>query len=323
MDKKHLHILLSRFFGNDFSNEVRDQFSAWFIRPEHTGEKDEVLEDIWNSLPVTTDFASFEEMKKVNKRLHSGANRFYRRWVAVAAIIVLPLLGISTTWYYKLAGIPDEMRMVECFVPNGERKQVTLPDGSTVWLNANSVLIYPEKFGKTRTLFLSGEGHFIVAKDKEKPFIVKTNYLDVQALGTVFNVHSYPEENETTTVLESGSIQVDDKIGSSGSVVLNPNEQLIYNHADASFSKNYVDASRLNSWTKGYLIFQQETLGTIFRVLERQYNIKINYNDTRFAGMTFTVRFHAKESLEDALNILKRIGVNFKYKIVNNDVYIQ
>ena len=324
MEKRHLHTLFSRFFGNDFPKEVRNRFAAWFIREEQADEKEEVLEDIWNSLPETIDFTSYAELKKVNKRIHPENNSFYRRLAVIAAIIVLPLLGIvTTTWYYKYAGISSDMHMVECFFPNGERKQVILPDGSIVWLNANSVLIYPEKFGKTRTLFLSGEGHFTVTKDKERPFIVKTNYLNVEALGTVFDVHSYPEESETTTILESGCVRVDDKIGSSGSVILHPNEQLTYNHADASFLKSYVDASRLSTWTKGYLIFQQETLANIFRALERQYKVKINYNDTKYASMTFTVRFHARESLEEALDVLKRIGVNFKYKIVDNDVYIQ
>jgi hypothetical protein len=324
MDKKHLHTLLFRFFGNDFPEDVRNRFATWFIRSEQVSEKEEVLEEIWESLPVTMDFDSYAELKKVNKRIHSGQNHFYRRLAVVAAIIIFPLLGIlATTWYYEYSEMSQGVHILECFVPNGERKQVTLPDGSTVWLNANSVLIYPEKFGKTRTLFLSGEGHFTVTKDKERPFIVKTNYLNVEALGTVFNVHSYPEENETTTILESGKVRVDDKIGSSGSVILNPNEQLIYNHVDASFFKCSVDAFRLSSWTKGYLIFQQETLEGIFRALERQYNVKINYNDTKFKNMTFTVRFHARESLEEALDVLKRIGVNFKYKIVDNDVYIQ
>lgn len=324
MEKKHIHTLLTRFFENDFPKEVRNRFAAWFVKEEQTSEKDDVLEKIWNALPATTDFSSYAELKKVNKRIHFETSPFYRRLAVAAAIIILPLLGIVTaTWYYKHADSLHDMQMIECFVPNGERRQVALPDGSTVWLNANSVLIYPEKFGKTRTLFLSGEGHFTVAKDKERPFIVKTNYLNVEALGTVFNVHSYPEENETTTILESGSVRVDDKIGSSGSIMLNSDEQLVYSHADASFQKYHVDASRLSSWTKGYLIFQQETLETIFRTLERHYNVKINYNDTKFANMTFTVRFHARESLEEALTVLKRIGVNFKYKIVNNDVYIQ
>lgn len=323
MEKKYLHTLLTRFFGNDFSEDVRTRFRAWFIQSVQIKEKEEVLEEIWNSLPVTTDFASFTELKKVNRRI-GGNNRFLRRAVAVAAIIILPLLGvISTTWYYKQGGYSQQTVMVECFVPNGERKQLTLPDGSVVWLNAGSLLLYPETFGKTRTLYLSGEGNFTVAKDKERPFIVKTNYIDIQALGTVFNVHSYPDEDKTTTILKSGKIRIDDKTAASGSFILNPNEQLVYNHTDASFTKSKVDASRLTSWTEGYLIFQQETLECIFHSLERRYNIRINYNDSKFAGMTFTVRFHAEESLEDALKILKRIGADFNYKIVRKDVYIQ
>lgn len=324
MGKKELHTLLTRFFGNDFPKEVCDRFARWFIREEQSKEKENVLEEIWNLLPVITDFASLAELKKVNKRIHSGTNQLYYRLAATAAIIVLPLLGmLTTTWYYKQAGMSQDVLMMECFVPNGERKQLTLPDGSTVWLNAGSTLIYPETFGKTRTLYLSGEGNFTVIKNKDKPFIVKTNYVDVEALGTVFNVYSYSGENKTITTLESGMVRVDEKTDTSESVILNPNEQLVYNHADASFRKSSVDASRLNSWTDGYLIFQQEALGNIFRSLERRYNVKINYNDSKFASMTFTVRFRAEETLDDALNVLQRIGVNFKYKIISNDVYIQ
>lgn len=324
MEKKHLYALITRFFGNDFPKDVRDRFATWFIRSEQTDEKEEVLEGIWNSLPITTDFISFLELKKVNKRIHSGPGQFYRRFAVVAAIIMLPLLGVvTTTWYYKQAKVSHDVIMQECYVPNGQHKQLILPDGSTVWLNAGSILIYPERFGSTRTLYLSGEGNFRVVKNKEKPFIVKTNYINVEALGTVFNVHSYPDENTTTTTLESGRVRIDDKNGISGSFILNPNEQLVYSHVNASFEKRNVDASRLNSWTEGFLVFQQESLGKIFRSLERRYNVKINYNDSKFASMTFTVRFRAEETLEDALNILKRIGVNFKYKIINNDVYIQ
>lgn len=324
MEKKQLHILISRFFGNDFHKEVRARFGTWFIREQQTEEKDEILEEIWNSLPVTTDFSSFAELKKVNKKISSTPRLWYRRMAAVAAIILLPLLGVvTTTWFYEKAEIPHEIQMLECFVPNGERKQLILPDGTAVWLNAGSILLYPETFGETRTLYLSGEGNFTVARDEEKPFIVKTNFIDVEALGTVFNVQSYPDDKQTTTTLESGKVRIDDKTGTSGSFLLSPNEQLVYDHVNASFTKNSVDASRLSSWTEGYLIFQQETLGNIFRSMERRYNIKINYNDSKFAGLTFTVRFHAQDTLEDALYVLKQIGVNFEYKVKDSDVYIQ
>lgn len=325
MKKKHIHILLSRFFGNDYPRDVRSRFGSWFIREEQREEKNEILEDLWNSLPVTPDIASFSELKRVNKRIsHSKSHSLYRRLAAVAAIILLPLLGVvTTTLYYRQLDTTREVGMLECFVANGERKHITLPDGSAVWLNAGSILLYPEEFGETRTLYLSGEGNFTVAKSEDSPFIVKTNYVDVEALGTVFNLHSYPDEGRTTTTLETGKVRVDDKTGVSGSVVLSPNEQLVYNHADASFTKSIVNAARVGTWTDGFLVFQQESLGSIFRSLERRYNVKINYNDSKFSDITYTVRFHADETLDEALNVLKRIGVNFRYTIRGNDVYIQ
>lgn len=327
MKKNSIHTLLSRFFENNFSQEVCDKFASWFVYSEHTNEKDKVMKEIWDSLPLTTDFTSLTELKKVNNRIYPARSKLYRRFAAIAAIIILPLLGIvSTIWYnYGISSkIFTEMQMVECFVPNGEQKQITLPDGSIAWLNAGSILIYPKSFsGKSRPLYLSGEGKFKVAKDEKKTFIVKTKYIDIQALGTTFNVHSYPSENKTTVILESGKVKVNDKTEFSTSVILNPNEQLVYNHVSNSFAKSEVDAPHLSSWTKGYMIFQQESLSNIFRALERRYNVEINYNDSKFANLTFTVRFHVKETLEEALEVLKRIGADFKYSITDSNVFIK
>jgi ferric-dicitrate binding protein FerR (iron transport regulator) len=212
---------------------------------------------------------------------------------------------------------------VECFVPNGGRKQITLPDGSVVWLNAGSLLVYPDAFNAgSRTVFLSGEGRFTVTKDESKPFIVKTNYIDVEVLGTVFNLQAYPGSDKTTTILETGKVRINDRSGLQIPVILQPNEQLVYNHMTHSFRKSNVDAAHIYSWTDGYLVFQQENLKNIIQSLERRYNVKINYSDSKFADMTFTVRFHSGETLEEALEILKQIGVNFKYKIIDHDVYI-
>lgn len=324
MHKKNINTLLARFFGNRYSKDVNKRFGLWLIHPRQAEEKEAALNEIWDSLPEMTDLTSLAELKKVNRRIHSGLGRLYRRLAAVAAIIILPLLGVVTTaWYYKQADVSQSVKMLESFALNGERKKLLLSDGSIVWLNAGSVLIYPETFGKTRTLYLSGEGYFSVAKNKEKPFIVKTNYIDVEALGTDFNVQAYPDEHETTTILKSGKVKVEEKTGTAGAIIMSPDEQLVYNHINASFKKSNVDANRLNSWTEGYLIFQRESLGNIFRALERCYNVKLNYNDSQLASMTYTVRFHREETLEEALSVLQQIGVGFKFKIKNKDVYIQ
>ena len=99
--------------------------------------------------------------------------------------------------------------MAELFVPYGESRQVILPDGSQVWVDAGSLLVYPKDFTdtETRTVYLTGEASFTVRKNTEKPFIVKTTYLDVQALGTVFTVASYPADSCTSTILGRGECQ--------------------------------------------------------------------------------------------------------------------
>jgi len=325
MDKKHIQILLSNFFEKDFPKEKQDRFRAWFIREENIQEKDEVLQDIWNSLPESVALSSLDELTKVNKRIHTRKTPFYRRIAAIVAIFLLPLLG-AVSMYLFMHSNPtvESIQLVECFVPNGERKQIVLPDGSAVWLNAGSLLIYPKEFnGESRTMFLSGEGNFTVATDENKPFVVKTNHIEVEALGTVFNLQSYPDADKTTTILEIGKVRVNDRAGLLTSVILQPNEQLIYDHTNNTFDKRNVEAARFKSWTDGFLVFRQESLKNIFRSLERRYNVNINYNDTKFANTSFTVRFHADETLEEALEILARIGINFKYKIINNDVYIK
>ena len=302
MEKRHLHTLFSRFFGNDFPKEVRNRFATWFIREEQADEKEEVLEDIWNSLPETIDFTSYAELKKVNKRIHPEKNSFYRRLAVIAAIIVLPLLGIvTTTWYYKYAGISSDMHMVECFVPNGERKQVILPDGSIVWLNANSVLIYPEKFGKTRTLFLSGEGHFTVTKDKERPFIVKTKEMDVQVLGTSFNVMAYETDESSSVVLVTGAVQVDTK--DDEDFRLEPNRMFSYYQGECDIKE--VNVNDYILWKDGLYTYRSEHLSVILDRLSRYYGKKISYKFD-VADLKCSGKLDMQEDLEVVLDGLSQ-----------------
>lgn len=324
MQRKDIHKLVESFFNKEHPKEIQEKFRLWFLRENHQQEKDEVMEDIWNELPVITTLSSVDELKRINKRIYPRTRQLYYRVAAIAAIVILPLLAFFTTkWYYQQPEMPQDIAMVECFVPNGERKQITLPDGSTVWLNSGSILLYPEIFANDRTMYLSGEGNFNVMKDPEKPFVVRTNYLNVEALGTVFNVNSYPDIDKTTTILQSGKVKVEHKNGIAAPVILNPNEQLVYNHNDSSFVKTNVDATHLSKWIDGYLIFQQEPLANIFHSLERRYDVKISYTHNKLAETTFTVRFHEEETLEEALNVLRKIGAKFRYTITDNDVYIR
>jgi ferric-dicitrate binding protein FerR (iron transport regulator) len=323
MKQKLIHTLLTRFFENDSPEPVRKQFYLWIITNDDTHEKKNLLQDIWNTLPETIDLASLAELQKVNRRIRAHSEKIrLMRIVAVAVIIILPLLGITGKWmnaYYQ----PDRYEAIwmTCFAPNGERKMLTLPDGSAVCLNAGSTLFYTGD-SHTRTLGLTGEAHFTVAKDAERPFVVKTSHLEIEALGTVFSVQDYPYAENVTATLESGSVRVSDISRQAEPIILTTNEQAVYHPADTSLTKLPVDATRMNSWTQGYLIFQQESMDIIFRALERKHNVKINYRDSKFSEISLTVRFHNNESLTESLDILNRIGTNFRYKITAKDVYI-
>ena len=137
----------------------------------------------------------------------------------------------SAYLYKETLTIKNELSnvtFIQYYVSNGKREQVTLPDRSKVWLNSGSLLIYPSAFiGNEREVYLAGEGYFSVTKDKECPFIVKTNSVSVSVLGTEFNINAYPNIDKVVTTLEEGSIRMSlNRFDSS--YLLEPDDQIVY-----------------------------------------------------------------------------------------------
>ena len=178
MGKSNIHILIGKFFRNDLPPEIHKKFHAWLLDRNFPEEKEKAMGALWEEESAVADESTFQELSRLHKRieasgrtLHKPIGLYIRR---IAAIILLPLLGVFGTYYYltKVNPVVEEAQLKECFVANGERKQVELPDGTKVWLNSGSLLVYDKQFrGKRRLLFLNGEARFQVAKDPEKPFL--------------------------------------------------------------------------------------------------------------------------------------------------------
>ncbi|MFV8270398.1 FecR family protein [Flavobacterium sp. GT2N3] len=210
-------------------------------------------------------------------------------------------------------------------VPNGKRFNVTLSDGTLVYLNAGSTLKYPIDFieGKARKVFLSGEAYFDVFSDKKHPFIVNINKVNVKALGTEFNITSYPEDNSINTVLVEGSVKIyekgkEDQISSSK--VIKPNYLAVWDKKKESISVKSVDSKIYTSWLSGKLIFRNTKFKEIRKVLERKYNIKIINNSSALDEQLFDATFDI-ESIEQILNSFSSI-YTINYKIEDNVVII-
>ncbi len=207
-------------------------------------------------------------------------------------------------------------------VPYGKRFEVQLSDGTHVHLNAGTSLKYPVKFieGQNRQVFLKGEAFFDVAKDEEHPFIVNSDVLNVQVLGTQFNVSSYPEDQETDVVLVEGSVDLYTNEDVDNSLLLKPGFKGSYNKKEKSMASAPVITRIYTSWIQGELVFRNMTFNNILKKMERHYNIDIVNNNTVLGNEKFNASFR-NEPIEKILEYFK-ITYNIDYTTNNNKVII-
>lgn len=321
--------LMRLYFGKHFSRYGRILFGRWLKASDDKSRKEDILRELWEESDATADQTTEKDWAMLRRNLSVEANRerivpLYRRYLKYVAVVVLMILTAGTTYWAtdRLKSI-RKMEMAQVFVPYGESRQVTLPDGSEVWLDAGSLLIYPTEFTDvdTRTVYLTGEASFSVLKNPELPFIVKTTNMDVQALGTVFTVEAYPSDTCSMAMLEEGSVLVSVRDEHIQPTLLKPDQQLIYSHVEHKITVKSVDVSLYQMERSGYLIFENVPFNRLIVALERKFNVTIHYNSQRYASEFYNVKFSPDETLEDVLFILQQL-VGIHYKINGNVVFI-
>lgn len=195
----------------------------------------------------------------------------------------------------------------------GRQFKLTLPDGSQVWLNAASSLRYPTAFtGNERNVEITGEAYFEVAKNEQMPFKVKANgRMEVQVLGTHFNVNAYEDEEAVRTTLLEGSVKV---AAAERSVILKPGQQASISNKSNESSPilvQTVDIEAVVAWKNGVFNFQDATLERVMRQLARWYDIEIVY-EKGIPNIVFEGEINRQNALADVLHSLERLGVHFK-----------
>ncbi|WP_018337357.1 FecR family protein [Butyricimonas synergistica] len=192
-------------------------------------------------------------------------------------------------------------------VPRGAEYNVTLDDGTKVWLNSESYIRFPVTFlGEERRIQVGGEVFIDVAKDSRRPFIVDAGKLDVKALGTKFNIRAYREENCIMTTLVEGRVQVDDLSGKV--TVLNPSEQLVYNKASGKNDVRKVDVELFVSWKDGVYLFESQRLENVMRLISKWYDVKVFYQNEGVKDIIFSGRLKRYENAETLLNVFESLG---------------
>ncbi|MGG9962868.1 FecR family protein [Ferruginibacter sp. SUN106] len=257
--------------------------------------------------------------------------------ISAAAILIAGLFFASR---YFVAGKNNDIKTY--MAAYGERKNIQLPDGSIVTLNAGSNIKINEKFGTaTRDVYLEGEAFFEVKHDTSHPFIVHTPAMDVKALGTAFNVKAYLNEKSTETSLIRGLVEVTLKEDNNLKMLLYPNQKIEWRHpnenTNSSLAKkvtaiNVPDSLKKKlvvthngdikeiAWKENKLIFDDEDFDGIAVLLERWYGAKINFKDSVIRNYRFTGIFE-KEDLNTVLDYLKEAR-NFHYTIERGETLI-
>lgn len=194
--------------------------------------------------------------------------------------------------------------------PKGGEYQLTLSDGTKIWLNANSSIKYPTSFTDgARHVEMTGEIYFEVARNKEKPFHVQIGDMDVEVLGTHFNVQAYEDEKDVRTTLVEGVVKVN---SSKKSVVLKPGQQIAFNAAGNHLANpTNVNLEQVTAWKDGYFLFNQTPLQDVLQQIMRWYDVDIQYLG-EIPARRFSGGISRRSNLSDVLRILEESDVYFK-----------
>ncbi len=222
--------------------------------------------------------------------------------IAVALLIPVITLFIYTRFFQA-----DFIATNTIISPHGSRIFLELSDGTKVWLNHGSKLIYPQKFiGDTRTVMLSGEGYFLVAHNPARPFIVESKEIQVKAVGTVFNVRAYDDGSDYETTLESGKILVQKRLRDNESIIctMTPGQHFSLNHKTTKYSLKSEETFKYVAWKDGKLIFDDDRLDRVAERLSQWYNVDIILKDPKLIGLTYKATF-VDENLSQILDMMQ------------------
>jgi transmembrane sensor len=201
-------------------------------------------------------------------------------------------------------------------IPYGSRSTITLADGSKVWLNAGSKLVYPSKFvDKRREVYLVGEAFFDIEKNDKQPFVVKSLNVAIEVLGTRFNVSAYPEDNSIQTVLVEGSVNVN--LANAGifekGITLIPGQMALVNKKTEKTMVYDVDPDYYTLWMDGLIQFENTDLNRVIKKLERYYNIDFAYTNPLDGMVKISGKLDVTTGKHEVFEYLTRLtGLEFE-----------
>lgn len=239
--------------------------------------------------------------KSDSKSKKPQSRRLYLELLKVAVIFVLAFFSIHYLYHPRTSG--EDVTRQTVYVPLGQRTELTLSDGTKVWLNAKSTLTFSDAFKQgNREVTLNGEGYFRVADDKSRPFIVKTGQYDIKVTGTEFNVIAYEGTNFFETALIKGSVEVS-SISGQDKIRLLPNQKAV--SIQGTLKNEAIDNFSYFMWRDGLICFDNESVEQILNKIRLYYDIEIKVVNNSILQHRYTGKFRTKDGVEHVLKVLQ------------------
>lgn len=320
MNKDYLKALLKKFRSGKISSEEKKLLISYYELFEAQPDMVVTLSDD-EKAELKGELESTVWGNILADKRHSTPVRFINRgWVRAAAAVIVVVFSVSMFYFLNQSENKNTAPIASVRQPTAENRVIFLPDGSKVILKGDSKLNYPSTFEgmNKREVFLSGEAYFDIAHNEKMPFIVKTGKIETVVLGTAFNVKAYAGQQTITVTVTRGKVKVVDGAKSETLGVITPNQQIVYNTANAVSSQETVDAMSVIDWEKQDLICDNVTLAEAVQLLEDRFHISAIIEDPAIRSQRFTTTFARDENLE---NVLKSICVfnGLTYEFTGSD----
>lgn len=313
-----------KYFESWFTGFIKDQKTGYYQPDEDEGKLEERIK---SSIDRKIEYHSFKEKEIIlNKEKRFFSAQFYL-WAASVTLI----MGLLSALYFYMNAEPEALNQVPVAVFNsskatfGEKRKLTLQDGTIVYLNSGSEFRYPDRFSnERRDVYLTGEAYFQVSEDKTRPFVVHSGAIKTTVLGTSFNICAFDDQSELSVTVVSGKVKVDLESGSDSkakTVLLTKNLEARYSKADQQLTHYRTNANESILWKDNVLNFNNKTLSEIEVILERWFNIEIRIIDDELGEYTYVGK-HNNPTMYQILEAL-HFSTGIEYEIFENEVILK
>lgn len=304
-----INILLIRLFSGEADLNEKKRIADWLDLSAQNKKLYSDLREIWLSSGIETNADNYDlesAVLKFRDRINKDQNIQrkqinFDRFLKYAAILIVALLLPFSYYMGTRNNSDDSITTISCAY--GDKSSIVLPDSSRVWLNSGSKLIFSSNFKNGRKVSLEGEAFFDVSKDKNHPFQVKTADVQIEVLGTKFNLKAYPDEKLVSTTLVEGSVNISSLYGSA---LMKPDQKLVFDKKSKEMVvQALTDTAPETEWKDGRFVFRNESLAELKPKLERWFDVDIVFGDEQVKNRRFTGVL-GRESILEAVSYFDR-----------------